>query len=407
MTDTDNIYDLAPAGAAEVRVAAGVGRANPDSLSTRNVRDVCHRLWQIDGDRPLPDDIAQIIERGRKSPHALASKQVQACCELLCQIDTDALATETNDAPLDLTETAADPDSPPNEEEIVHDEPAKPDRNELAAAVRAAAGDSGAGTTRDIAVDRLMPCPLRPPRAIDEAKLSELAASIATKGVLQPLLVRPTERGHEIVVGERRWRAARMAGQAQVPAIVLTLTDREVIELLLVENLQRQDIAPLEEAEAYRRLVDDHDMSHDDIASAVGKSRSHVVNTIRLLQLPGQAKALIAGGRVTAGHARAALACDDPVKMLREVAEEGASVRVAEDRARGGKEAQRRPRNTEGEHPRRPELESRLAEATGLPLRLRLDGEGQGQLSSKVDVETLDRLLARFGPEHIIEEAAE
>ncbi|CAB4362783.1 MAG: ParB/RepB/Spo0J family partition protein [Actinobacteria bacterium] len=198
----------------------------------------------------------------------------------------------------------------------------------------------------EIPVGSVVPNPHQPRVHFDEESLSELAASVGEIGVLQPILVRPLENGqYELVAGERRWRAARRAGLAVVPAIIRTTDELGSVERALVENLHRQDLTPLEEASAYQQLVEDFSLTHEQIASRIGKSRSAVTNTLRLLSLPAAIQALLADGRLTAGHARALLGSPDRAfqeQLARRAAAESWSVRMLEDavRDRGGAAAE-------------------------------------------------------------------
>ncbi|ADI16085.1 ParB/RepB/Spo0J family partition protein [Truepera radiovictrix] len=171
----------------------------------------------------------------------------------------------------------------------------------------------------------------QPRKRIDPAAIAELASSVAQKGVLQPLLVRPADSGYEIVAGERRFRAAQQVGLATVPAIVKPLTDRETLEIALIENLQRESLSAVEEARAFKQLMD-FGLNQEAVAQAVGKSRSAVANTLRLLQLDGEALAALDEGRISAGHARAILSLPEAARpwALRRILEEGLSVRQAE-----------------------------------------------------------------------------
>lgn len=181
----------------------------------------------------------------------------------------------------------------------------------------------------------------QPRRTFDEQALSELADSIAQHGVLQPLLVRPLMGGgYQIVAGERRWRAARMAGLAEVPAVVRELTDSQVMELALIENLQREDLNPMEEAQGYQSLMDTYGMTQDGVAKTVGKSRPAVANALRLLNLPPEAAKLVSGGVISAGHARALLSFPDAksMKEAAKLAAQGASVREIEKLAQKANE---------------------------------------------------------------------
>ena len=181
----------------------------------------------------------------------------------------------------------------------------------------------------------------QPRKDFNEESLQELADSIAVHGILQPLLVRPLSNGgYQIVAGERRWRAARMAGLTEVPAVVRELSDSEMAEIALVENLQREDLNPLEEAEGYGFLIDTYGLTQEEIAKAVGKSRPAVTNALRLLGLPQEVRAALAEGKISAGHARALLAFSSEGAMLETLAlidGKGLSVRDVEKMARAEK----------------------------------------------------------------------
>ncbi len=195
----------------------------------------------------------------------------------------------------------------------------------------------------EIAVGSIVPNPHQPRVHFDEASLAELAASVREIGVLQPVLVRPAndDGTYELIAGERRWRAARRAGMAVIPAIVRATDDLGSVERALVENLHRQDLTPLEEASAYQQLIEDFSLTHEQVASRVGKSRSAISNTLRLLSLPAAIQALLADGRLSAGHAKALLGTPDRAfqeQLARRAATESWSVRMLEDavRDRGG-----------------------------------------------------------------------
>jgi len=198
----------------------------------------------------------------------------------------------------------------------------------------------------ELPVGSIIPNPHQPRVHFDEESLAELAASVREIGVLQPVLVRPgAEDGtYELIAGERRWRAARRAGLAVIPAIVRTTDDLGSVERALVENLHRQDLTALEEASAYQQLVEDFSLTHEQVASRVGKSRSAVTNTLRLLSLPPAIQALLADGRLSAGHAKALLGSPDRAfqeQLARRAAADSWSVRMLEEavRDRGGAEA--------------------------------------------------------------------
>jgi ParB family chromosome partitioning protein len=186
---------------------------------------------------------------------------------------------------------------------------------------------------RDIPVTDISPNPHQPRVHFDEESLAELTASIQQIGVLQPILVRSVESGFELVAGERRWRAASRAGLATIPAVVRNADDQSSVEQALVENLHRQDLTALEEAAAYQQLIEDFGLTHEDVADRVGKSRSSITNTLRLLGLPPTIQHLLADGRLSAGHARALLATPDRAlqeELARLAVEEGWTVRTVE-----------------------------------------------------------------------------
>ncbi len=197
----------------------------------------------------------------------------------------------------------------------------------------------GVAVLQDIAVADITPNPHQPRVHFDEETLAELTASIQQIGVLQPVLVRPSGTGYELIAGERRWRAAGRAGLATIPAVVRITDDLASVEHALVENLHRQDLTPLEEAAAYQQLVEDFDLTHEVIAERVGKSRSAVTNTLRLLGLPPSIQHLLADGRLSAGHARALLATPDRAlqeSLARQAADEGWTVRMVEEAVKHG-----------------------------------------------------------------------
>src|SRR5579883_1142702 len=200
----------------------------------------------------------------------------------------------------------------------------------------AAEGARSAGAT-EIPVELVKPNPNQPRRRFDEAELEELAASIREKGVLQPILVRPAMHAgeFEIVAGERRWRAAKRTGVRTIPALVRSLSDAEVLEIAIVENVQRADLSPIEEAEGYRALIDRFGRTQTQVADTVGKSRVHVANALRLLQLPEAVQAMVRDGRLTAGHARPLIGAADAEQLAADVAGRGLTVRQVEALARG------------------------------------------------------------------------
>lgn len=212
--------------------------------------------------------------------------------------------------------------------------------------------------TTEIPIDRIRPNPRQPRQRMDQDQLDELAASIREHGVLQPILVTETLDGYQLVAGERRFRASRQAGLERIPAVVRQLADRDQLELALVENLQRADLGPMEEAHAFQSLVDEFELTHDTIAQRLGRSKSAVTNTLRLLDLDPEVQAAIADGRLSAGHARAigGLPVSQQAHVARTVIDQGFSVRQAEELVRRLRE----PRDATRAAPRRlpdPDLE--------------------------------------------------
>ena len=213
-------------------------------------------------------------------------------------------------------------------------------------------------STTDIPIGRISPNPRQPRQRIDEGELEQLAASIREHGVLQPILVTETLDGYQLVAGERRFRASKLAGLDRIPAIVRQLADRDQLEVALVENLQRQDLGPMEEAHAFRSLMDEFAMSQDAVANRVGRARSTVANTLRLLELDQTVQAAVADGSISEGHARAlgGLAPEQQGRLIRTVIEAGLSVRQTEELVR----RMREPRATSLADPNKrsdPELE--------------------------------------------------
>lgn len=270
----------------------------------------------------------------------------------------------------------------------------------LLADARAPVASSGGGVTR-LPLEQVHPDRANPRRAFDEAALEELAASLRNQGVLQPILVRKDARGgYRIIAGERRWRAAQRAGLKDIPALVKDATDAEAYELALVENIQRADLSPLEEAEAYRRLVEERRLTQEQIADRVGKDRSTVANALRLLALPNEVKQLLAEGDLDMGHARALLGlskASEMVGLARAVVTDKLTVRETEARvkeARGGGQAPARKKAQVKTSPEARRLVEDLQRRLGTKVRLVEKGGGKGTL--EVDFfsyEDLDRIV--------------
>ena len=250
---------------------------------------------------------------------------------------------------------------------------------------------------RQAPVGELSPGPFQPRRAFDEEALEDLARSIEKNGVLQPLIARPrADGGLEIIAGERRWRACQLARVHEVPVLVRDLSDEEALAVALVENLQRDDLAPLEEAEAYARLTGEFGNTQQQVALAVGKSRSHVANMMRLLALPGEVRALLADGSLTAGHARAVAAAADPAALARRVVAGDLSVREAERLARKAAGKGERRRSPGGRGTKSADtlaLERRLEDVLGLRVRIDFDGVGGKLVLTYGELGQLDRVI--------------
>ena len=243
----------------------------------------------------------------------------------------------------------------------------------------------------------------QPRKQFDDASLKELADSIAEHGVIQPLLVRPIGGGiYQIVAGERRWRASRLAGLTEVPAVVRELSDSETMEIALVENLQREDLDPIEEAEGIAQLIETYSLTQEAAAQKLGKSRPAVANALRLLHLPQPVREMIRQGKLTQGHARALLSLDDPDAILsaaQVIAEKGLSVREAENLAKEPKSKPKKPAKTA----RRPvfieEAQLALTEYFGRPVKLSGGTKGKIELEyySEEDLAELTRKLEKLG----------
>jgi ParB family chromosome partitioning protein len=262
------------------------------------------------------------------------------------------------------------------------------------AAVPAAAPEPAG--IRQIPIDLLDPGPFQPRGAMDQTALAELADSIRARGILQPLLVRPhpaTPGRFQIIAGERRWRAAGLAGLHEAPALVRTLADSEAMAAALVENLQRQDLNPIEEAEGYNRLLDEFGMTQAALSEAVGKSRPHVTNMLRLLNLPRPVQDVVRSGAVSAGHARALLAHPEPEAALGIVLARGLSVRQTEALAARKSRADTAPREKD---PNIGALEHELTAALGLRVEITANGRAGTVRIHYGDLDQLDLLLTRL-----------
>ncbi len=258
------------------------------------------------------------------------------------------------------------------------------------------------GTVSQIAIDLLEPNPFQPRSSIDPAALDELAQSVRQRGILQPVLVRPhptTPGRYQIVAGERRWRAAAAASLHEIPALVHEMADTEAAAVALVENLQRQDLNPLDEAAGYDRLLSQFEFTQDALGQAVGKSRSHIANTLRLLSLPDAVKDALRGGEISAGHARALLTHPSPEAALHDVVGRQLSVRQTEALATRNPPVEHTLTDDlkRGHGPDAVALERSLSEQLGLTVRVTFNGRRGVIQFHYTDLDQLDNLLSIFG----------
>jgi len=250
-----------------------------------------------------------------------------------------------------------------------------------------------------VEVDQVVPNPSQPRESFDAEELEDLAASIRTAGVLQPILVRRAEGGYELIAGERRLKAARLAGLTRIPAVVQNVEKQRSLELALIENIQRQQLNPIEEARAFTRLIEDFGLTQEQVAERVGRKRPSIANTLRLLKLPSSVQGMVRDGRLTAGHAKALLALGDE-ETIRRTAEAFArgdvSVRGAEEHARSAR-ATGRESNSAGAIEKDPNVrdaEIRLQRALGTKVRIKGGGSGRGRIEiSFHSDEELERLF--------------
>jgi ParB family chromosome partitioning protein len=249
----------------------------------------------------------------------------------------------------------------------------------------------------------ILPNPDQPRRHFDESALDELAASLETRGLIQPIVVRPKDGAYQIVAGERRWRAAQRARLHEVPVIVRALDDAETVELAIVENVQRQDLNAIEEAQAYQRLIKEYRHTQEALSRIVGKSRSHVTNLLRLLDLPEDVRAAVADGRLTMGHARALVSAADPQALAEEVIRRGLSVRETEQLARGAKPRRQRmpPIDYKGSNADVEMLERQLGDQLGLKVSIAHGPSGGTVTIAYATLDQLDMVCQRLSGEAI------
>ena len=259
---------------------------------------------------------------------------------------------------------------------------------------------------RKVPIEFLKPNPRNPRRAFTESELAELTESIRQHGVIQPIVVRPVKGAHdrfEIIAGERRWRASQLAGLHEVPIVPVDISDSDALEFAIIENVQREDLNPMEEAQGYHALANEFKRSQDDIAKVVGKSRSHVANMMRLTRLPAEVQAFIAQGQLSAGHARALIGVPDPLAAAKKIVEGGLTVRQAEELAHDEGVPARKPQKArsgsgggKAKDADTVALEKRVSDALGLSVTVNhRDPGGTVQISYR-NLEQLDEVMKRL-----------
>jgi len=248
-------------------------------------------------------------------------------------------------------------------------------------------------------INEVKPNSSQPRKEFDEEAIGELANSIKEKGILQPLVVRTIESGYEIIAGERRWRAAQRAGVTRVPVIIKEASDREVMELALIENLQREDLNPIEEAVAYQHLIDEFELTHEDVSRQIGKERSTITNQLRLLKLPEEAKAALIAGDITAGHARAILSIESPAEAreaLNAITKQRLSVRNTEQLIKKISTRKKKQTGSVEEDIYLKEVVNELKNALSTQVRI-VDRQGKGKIEidyySNDELERLTEIL--------------
>ena len=241
-----------------------------------------------------------------------------------------------------------------------------------------------------ISIAKLRPSPLQPRRVFDKNSINELAESIKSKGLVQPILVRPSNTNdgeYEIIAGERRWRAAQVAQLHAIPAVIRNLNDTESLEIAIIENVQRSDLSPIEEAAGYKKLMESYNHTQEQLSEVVGKSRSHIANIIRLLSLPQSIQDMISQGSISSGHARAIMNSAFPEQLAERIINENLSVRATEALVKEKKEG---PKKVKLKDPDTIDLENKLTDILGLDVIISHRGKQGGSL--KVSYKSLDQL---------------
>ena len=250
--------------------------------------------------------------------------------------------------------------------------------------------NTNVGQETKIPIANLKPSPSQPRRLFNKNSINELADSIKAKGLVQPLVVRPSPsdaNSYEIIAGERRWRAAQIAQLHEVPVVIRNFNDTEALEIAIIENVQRSDLSPIEEAAGYKRLIENHGHTQEDLSGIVGKSRSHIANIIRLLSLPQSIQDMITEGKISSGHARAIMNSAFPEQLAEKIINENLSVRDAENLAKDKKGIIKKIKLKD---PDTIDLENKISEKLGLAININHKGKKGGSI--KIDYKTLDQL---------------
>ena len=250
--------------------------------------------------------------------------------------------------------------------------------------------NSNVGQETKLPIANLKPSPSQPRRLFNKNSINELAESIKAKGLVQPLVVRPSPsdaNSYEIIAGERRWRAAQIAQLHEVPVVIRNFNDTEALEIAIIENVQRSDLSPIEEAAGYKRLIENHGHTQEDLSGIVGKSRSHIANIIRLLSLPQSIQDMINEGKISSGHARAIMNSAFPEQLAEKIINENLSVRDAENLAKDKKIGIKKLKLKD---PDTIDLENKISEKLGLAININHKGKKGGSI--KIDYKTLDQL---------------
>ena len=250
----------------------------------------------------------------------------------------------------------------------------------------------------EVEIDSILPGPMQPRTRFDEASLESLAESIRAHGIVQPLLVRRRDEGYELIAGERRWRAAKLAGVTRVPVVVKDVPDESLLEIALIENIQREDLNPIEEAQAYKKLIEAVGLTQEALASRVGRDRTYITNYLRLLRLPDDVQKLVTDGRLSMGHARALLALDHPDlqrRIARQIIDGGLSVRATEQLVQRASEEKPKRSAPQPIDPNIKAAETKLRRALGTQVKILQAADGKGKLEiSFFNTQDLDRIYS-------------